>query len=335
MARLASAEWWRGRSRRAQATADAARERLARIAVPRGAEQVLPTGGADARHAYGGVSAASARLGEPGRQSADAGDPDVAWRPGAAEAEAGPESVDHLDERRRHRASPWARALGALSDHVPPTLRGARVHLTGRAVAGVVVALAVAVGSAALVAGRSAPEMITPGAITVTTAPVVEPGVPAPTEPGSVPTVITAGAVVVHVAGLVATPGVFELPVGSRVVDALQVAGGALPGVDTSTLNLARVLVDGEQIAVGIPAAPDAGGLSPGGGATPGPGSPLDLNTASEAQLDALPGVGPVLAGRIVAWREEHGAFTAIEELLEVSGIGTATLADLTALVRV
>jgi len=211
------------------------------------------------------------------------------------------------------------------------------LHLTGRAVAGVVVALAVAVGAAALVAGRSAPEMIEPGPITVTTAPVVEAGVPTPTEPGSVPTVATAGAVVVHVAGLVATPGVFELPVGSRVVDALQVAGGALPGVDTSTLNLARVLVDGEQIAVGIPAAPDAGGGSPcpGEGAPAAPGSPLDLNTASEAQLDALPGVGPVLAGRIVAWRQEHGVFTAVEELLEVSGIGTATLADLTGLVRV
>jgi competence protein ComEA len=81
------------------------------------------------------------------------------------------------------------------------------------------------------------------------------------------------------------------------------------------------------------PAAPDAAGTHSTGGAAPG--RPLNLNTATEAELDGLPGVGPVLAGRIVAWRAEHGPFTAVEELLEVSGIGTSTLDDLIDLVRV
>lgn len=146
-----------------------------------------------------------------------------------------------------------------------------------------------------------------------------------------------AGVVVVDVAGRVRRPGVVELPVGSRVVDALEAAGGVRGGVDLSGLNLARVLVDGEQVLVGAPSAP-----APAVGAVPGtspgataPAALVDLNTADQAALEALPDIGPVTAQAILAWRTEHGGFTAVQELLEVDGIGPATLETLAPLVTV
>ena len=144
--------------------------------------------------------------------------------------------------------------------------------------------------------------------------------------------------VVVDVAGRVRRPGIAVLPPGSRVVDALEAAGGARRGVDLSALNLARLLVDGEQILVGVPPVPGVAGTLGAGssGASGGTGSPtslVNLNTADEAALDTLPGVGPVTAAAILSWRAEHGGFTAVEELLEVDGIGEATLADLAPLV--
>ena len=128
-------------------------------------------------------------------------------------------------------------------------------------------------------------------------------------------------------------PGVATLPAGSRVVDALRKAGGARSGVDLSSLNLARVLVDGEQILVGrgMPGGGIAAGAST---AAPGPsGALVNLNTATEEQLDTLPGVGPVTAQKILEWRSAHGAFSSVDELLEVDGIGDKTLADLAPLV--
>lgn len=152
------------------------------------------------------------------------------------------------------------------------------------------------------------------------------------------------GEVVVDVAGRVRNPGVVRLPAGSRVVDALERAGGALPGVDTTGVALARLLVDGEQVLVdgqpGPPSqAPPVGtGAAPGtaaGAGGGGGGSPLDLNSASAEQLDALPGVGPVLAQRIVQWRVEHGHFGSPQQLGEVTGVGDKRLADLLPLIRV
>lgn len=145
--------------------------------------------------------------------------------------------------------------------------------------------------------------------------------------------------VVVHVAGQVRRPGLVRLPAGSRVADAIEQAGGFTRARAATSINLARILVDGEQIlvsdrpgAMAPPAsAPDAGGPT----AATDNGAVIDLNTATEAVLDGLPGVGPVLAGRIVAWRQEHGAFRSVDELGEVSGIGDATLARLRPLVRV
>ncbi len=132
---------------------------------------------------------------------------------------------------------------------------------------------------------------------------------------------------VVDVAGKVRSPGIVELPVGSRIVDAIDSAGGVRPGVDTASLNLARVLVDGEQIVVGVevPIMPPPSGVtgtSPSSELT----AMIDLNAATAEQLETLPGIGPVTAAAILAWRSENGAFSTVDELLEVSGIGDATL---------
>jgi competence protein ComEA len=149
--------------------------------------------------------------------------------------------------------------------------------------------------------------------------------------------------VVVHVSGHVRRPGLVRLPVGSRVWDAVAAAGGAGTGARLDRLNLARPLVDGEKITVPDaddpltvgPAPVDAQGVAGAGPDAATSGAPIDLNTATTADLDALPGVGPVLAGRIVAWRGQHGRFTRVEELGEVAGIGDKLLAQLTPLVRV
>lgn len=143
------------------------------------------------------------------------------------------------------------------------------------------------------------------------------------------------GGVVVHVVGQVATPGLVTVPADARVADALEAAGGATAEADLAALNLARTVTDGEQIVVPRPgeAVPAAGSAPPAAGTTAG--AAVDLNAADAAALDALPGIGPVLAERIVAWREENGPFTTVDELGEVSGIGPAVLADVRDLVRV
>ena len=139
--------------------------------------------------------------------------------------------------------------------------------------------------------------------------------------------------VVVDVVGRVRRPGIAVLPAGSRVVDALKAAGGTRPGVRTDSLNLARPLTDGEQIVVGSRSRTGTAGrvrrdarVRPTGGVTDGS---VNLNTADQVALETLPGVGPVTAAAILQWRTEHGGFTAVEELLEVSGIGDATLAEI------
>ncbi len=128
-------------------------------------------------------------------------------------------------------------------------------------------------------------------------------------------------------------PGIAVLRQGARVIDALRAAGGARPGVDLGGLNLARVLTDGEQVVVGgaVVTGPTA--------TTPTSGSPVaglvNINTADETALESLPEVGPVTAQAIIAWRSEHGGFTAVDQLLDVDGIGDATLAKLTPYVTI
>ena len=143
--------------------------------------------------------------------------------------------------------------------------------------------------------------------------------------PGAGPQGGETGTVTVDVAGRVRRPGIAVLDVGDRVVDALEAAGGARPGVDLSGLNLARLLVDGEQILVGV-ASPAAAPPSAAPGAPATGGALVNLNTAGLAELETLPEVGPVTAQAIVTWREDNGGYTAVDELLEVDGIGEATL---------
>jgi competence protein ComEA len=145
------------------------------------------------------------------------------------------------------------------------------------------------------------------------------------------------GRVAVHVAGRVRHPGLVRLPAGSRVQDAIRAAGGAAPGADLDAVNLARKLTDGEQIRVpapGDPAPPAVPGVAGPAGPGTAPAAPLDLNTATVEQLDTLPGVGEVTAGRIVAYRTAH-PFTAVDELLEVPGIGQRRFDQLKDLVTV
>ncbi|WP_435796258.1 helix-hairpin-helix domain-containing protein [Micromonospora chersina] len=153
----------------------------------------------------------------------------------------------------------------------------------------------------------------------------------------------SAGQVVVALAGKVRRPGLVRLPAGARVADAIEAAGGALPGVDVALLNPARKVTDGELILVGVSAPPGqaappgpatAGGGPTAGGAAPG-GGPVNLNTATLAQLDALPGVGPVLAQRILDHREQHGGFRSVSDLRQVDGIGDARYEQLKDLVTV
>jgi competence protein ComEA len=193
-----------------------------------------------------------------------------------------------------------------------------RWWLSPAALAGVVGVLVVAVLLAVLLAWRARAREVD-AALAPPQAP--QP-VGVPSETG------TTGRVVVDVAGRVRHPGLVTLPAGSRVADALRAAGGATPGTDLTSLNLARKLVDGEQILVGVPS------VAAGAAESAGPTSPVDLNTASVAELDALPGVGPVLAQRIVDWRTAHGGFTSVSQLRQISGIGDSKFADLQPLVR-
>lgn len=129
--------------------------------------------------------------------------------------------------------------------------------------------------------------------------------------------------ILVHVAGKVKKPDVYPLLQGSRVADAIKAAGGAKKGVDLSDINLARILIDGEQIYVGYVAAVDRS--TPKNSVKKYSGI-VNINRATKAEFDSLVGIGPVIAGKIVTYRNQNGSFMAIEDLLKVSGIGAKTL---------
>ncbi|CAM5256488.1 hypothetical protein SVIOM74S_03789 [Streptomyces violarus] len=126
--------------------------------------------------------------------------------------------------------------------------------------------------------------------------------------------------------GKVHRPGVRRLPAGSRVEDALEAAGGVRAGTDVTGRNRARVLVDGEQVAVGLPPGPPVAGATAGGGAGAGPSAPLSLNSATAEQFETLPGVGPVLAQHMIDYRTENNGFRSVDELRQVNGIGDRRL---------
>jgi competence protein ComEA len=246
----------------------------------------------------------------------------------------------HAHTRVRERPDPFpAPAPAPVVPSVPGRHASRRLRVGGLqlgpvhlAVVAVVAALAVGLAAWWAVRDQARAVPVAPAAsdaagAATPLAPVVSSdsagGGPGSSEPGA--------ELVVDVAGKVRRPGIAVLPAGARVVDALEAAGGARRGVDLTALNLARPVVDGEQILVGVaPAAGVAGTLdSP----VPGGDALVNLNTADEAALDTLPGVGPVTADAILAWRDSNGGFTSVDELLEVDGIGEATLADLAPLV--
>jgi competence protein ComEA len=145
----------------------------------------------------------------------------------------------------------------------------------------------------------------------------------------------TSEVVVVSVVGLVARPGLVTLPSGARVADAVQAAGGLLPDADPASVNLAALVTDGAQIAVGVPGIAGGPGGDVGGATAAGSGGRLDLNSATAAELDGLPGIGPVLAQRIVDHRARNGPFRSVDQLDDVPGIGPAIAAELAELVAV
>jgi competence protein ComEA len=229
-------------------------------------------------------------------------------------------------------------------------LRDSRWDPGGRGAVALAAVALLAVALAVVVVVRGRPSEVPAGVSAALPAPVLaSAGTPLPGPGASSAT--PPAELVVAVAGRVRRPGLVRLPAGSRVDDAVRAAGGVLPGTQLGVLNLARRLVDGEQVLVGVspPAGAPGPGADPSGAGTSGggpggsgsggggsggsggsvPGAPVDLNAAGVADLDALPGIGPVLAQRIVDWRTAHGRFGSIDQLREVSGIGESTFARL------
>lgn len=278
------------------------------------------------------------------------------WVPQRASVAGSPVPAPLISEAGRHRrpAPPKPAILT-----VPVALRGVRAKPRRLAVLGVLallVAITVVLGVRVAwarwssrpqpVAARHGPpaglvSRTVPAAFSATTGSA---GLPSAGLPSA-----TTAVLLVHVIGQVRHPGVVRLPTDARVLDAVKAAGGATSSADLNHLNLARPVVDGEQIvvpkpgeslAVPGPPGPGAAGAGTGSGgqgsAGVGPtGGLVDLNTADASALDSLPGVGPVLSQRILDWRTGHGRFSSVDELGEVSGIGDKLLARIRPKVRV
>ena len=158
-------------------------------------------------------------------------------------------------------------------------------------------------------------------------APAAAPAAPLPV--AALPSPSPSG-IVVDVGGRVRRPGLVTVPAGSRVADAVRAAGGAIRARDLALVNLAAKVSDGQLLLIGV-----TGATATGADPTSGSAGPVNLNTATVDQLDALPGIGPVLAQRIVDWRTQHGGFHAVRDLDQVSGIGDTIYAELEPLVSV
>lgn len=255
------------------------------------------------------------------------------------------------------------RLKSAIGDRLPATLRGrwALDRTTGIVLAVSVLLGALLIGGWAVLrarphemsVARERPLGAAPGSPDAETGPTL-PGVPVATGGGagsgyggavgpastSTSASNSTSGVIVDVEGKVAKPGVRTLPTGSRILDALNAAGGALPGTDLTALNQAQVLVDGEQVLVGVTpppqdetGAPSGRGKKSRGRAGVGGAQPVHLNTAGVEDLEQLPGVGPALAQRIVDFRTEHGPFRSVDDLRQVSGFGGSRFANLAPMV--
>ncbi|OZC80314.1 hypothetical protein CH274_13935 [Rhodococcus sp. 06-418-5] len=247
-----------------------------------------------------------------------------------------------LPEAQREGA-PWSALLPARwrSARVNPGKQGA----LAMAAAGVFVVL---VAGFAVARDAPSPAPAPPLAVVATESSDTDGTVDTDRTVDSVPT--AEAELVVSVVGLVTRPGLVRLQPGSRVADALAAAGGAVEGADLLALNMAARVADGDQVVVGvvppeaappvssttseIEASTDGSGVPAGVGGS-APGGTVDLNAATVAELDALPGVGPVTATSIVKWREINGRFTSVDQLSEVDGIGPGRLAKIRDLVHV
>jgi competence protein ComEA len=202
------------------------------------------------------------------------------------------------------------------------SLAGRRLHTWA-----VAVVVGVAVVVAVVLWRRSSPPVIAP--------PAEAPATPVPGAVEATPSAEAASTIFVHVAGAVRRPGLYELAPGARVADAIEAANGPLRAADVDSLNLAEILADGVQVYVA------RRGQAPPAAATPAPigstpaSSVVNLNTADQAALETIPGIGPVKAGAILQYREEIGSFQSVEQLLDVTGIGPATLEAITPYVSV
>lgn len=181
-------------------------------------------------------------------------------------------------------------------------------------IAGLIVVLVAVLGGAGLWYARSLPKPVTI----------------AQAEPGAAVSSVSpspAVTLIVDVAGEVQQPGVYEFAEGDRVIDAIERAGGQLPKADLSLLNLAAPLTDGTQILVSKAGPP--GVVVPGGGTVGSSGGLININSASATELETLSGIGEVLAATIVEYREQNGPFASVDDLMDVSGIGPATLEEI------
>lgn len=202
-------------------------------------------------------------------------------------------------------------------------MRNRLSSLSRAEILGLVVVLAVTLGGAGLWYVRSLPRPVEVASVAQTGRPAGASASPSP-----------ALMLLVDVAGWVRSPGVYEFPEGARVIDAIDAAGGARPGAMLQALNLAAPLVDGTQVLV--PREGEQGVVPPaagGGGAVAG--GLINVNTATATELETLPGVGEVLAQRIIDHRTENGPFTSVDQLVDVSGIGDAILGSIRELVTV
>jgi competence protein ComEA len=257
------------------------------------------------------------------------------------------EPLDPLDQLLRGRAADpwWDRVRVAATGRLPWIVASV-------VIAGIVVAVLMLRSPApgAAVSFPRAGSTPAGGTVAATGGPVVpSPGSAASSSiPASSPTTSAASGLVVHVAGAVVTPGLVTLPAGARVADAVAAAGGLRGDADGDRINLAAPLSDGVRVFVPTVGQPDpapAVGISGGatgssGGTGSGPASsvpaaPIDINTATAEELDALPGVGPSTAAAIVAYRQEHRRFASVDELQEVKGIGPAKFEALEPMVTV
>ncbi|TYP87534.1 ComEA family DNA-binding protein [Blastococcus xanthinilyticus] len=273
------------------------------------------------------------------------------WLPEQEADEEVPEPVGWADDRGDVPADPGDGLPGEVGRHrAPGTALRWRAGPSGVRALWVAAVVAVAVVLTWTWLDRPRVEPVSPPAATspaatspAATSPVATspaagsttpaPGSPAPATP-SAEAAAGSAPVVVSVVGRVARPGLVSLRAGARVADAVAAAGGLLPDADPASVNLAALVADGQQIAVGVPGA--GTGVAPDGAASPGaPPGPVDLNAAGAADLDALPGIGPVLAQRIVEHRTRNGPFRSVDELDDVPGIGPTIAAELADLVTV